>query len=170
MRVEVPADMKYFCVTEAIALFLQKFITYRKRKVFFPKTKEKDITDIMAKHKNERYLFPRSNICSNDIPDFLKKSKVKYSEAIIYKTLPSDLSDLADVNYDILAFFSPLGITSLLENFPNFKQNETCIAAFGPSTCQAVRDAGLRLDIEAPTPQTPSMKMALEQFIINVNK
>lgn len=170
MRVEVPDTMKYFCITEAIALYLQKYITYRKRKIFFPKSKDKDLLDVLAKHKSEKYLFPRSNICSHDIPDFLKKNKYSYTEAVLYRTLCSDLSDLSDVNYDIIAFFSPSGIKSLFENFPDFKQNNTRIAAFGPSTCQAVKDAGLDLNIEAPTEAAPSMKMALEQYIKKVNK
>lgn len=169
MRLEIPSDMKYFCITEAIALYLQKFITYRKRKVFFPKSRDKDLLDLIQKHKNEKYLFPRSNICSNDIPDFLKKNKYKYSEAILYKTISSDLSDLSDVNYDVIAFFSPSGIKSLFENFPEFKQNETRIAAFGPSTCQAVKEARLNLNVEAPTVEAPSMKMALEIYIKKVN-
>ncbi|MEX0968719.1 MAG: uroporphyrinogen-III synthase [Bacteroidia bacterium] len=169
-RHEVSADLKYFCISEAIALYLQKFITYRKRKVFFPKSKDKDLLDILLKHKAERFLFPRSNICSNEIPEFLRKNKFKFSEAVLYKTISSDLSDLTDVNYDVIAFFSPSGIKSLFENFPDFKQNSTRIAAFGPSTCQAVKNAGLSLNIEAPTLEAPSMKMALEQYIRNVNK
>lgn len=170
MRLELPADMKYFCVSEAVALYLQKFITYRKRKVFYPKTKESDIFDIFLKHKNEKYLFPCSNVCQNEILDFLKEHKIKFTEAVLYKTVSSDLSDLSNVNYDIIAFFSPSGIKSLFENFPEFKQNNTRIAAFGNTTCQAVKEAGLRLDIEAPTPQAPSMKMALEEYIKKVNK
>jgi len=170
MRFDVPANMKYFCITEAIALYLQKFITYRKRKVFFPKTKDKDLNDILAKHKNEVILFPRSNVCSNDIPSFLKKNKFKYKEAVLYKTVSNDLRHLDIKSYDILAFFSPSGVNSLLENFPDFEQGETKIAAFGPSTCQAVKKLGLRLDIQAPTPESPSMKMALENYIKKTNK
>lgn len=170
MRAEVSPDMKYFCVSEAIALYLQKFITYRKRKVFFPKGKEKTIYDLLQKHKNEKYLFLRSDVSNSDIPDHLTKHNIFFKEAVLYKTVCSDLSDLADVNVDIIAFFSPSGIKSLFENFPDFKQNETRIAAFGPSTKEAVEAAGLRLDIEAPTPQAPSMKMALENYIRDVNK
>ncbi|MBI1184242.1 uroporphyrinogen-III synthase [bacterium] len=170
MRVEVSQDMKYFCVSEAIALYLQKFITYRKRKVFFPKGKEKTIYDLLTKHKNEKYLFLRSDVSNSDIPDHLDKYNITYKEAVLYRTVCSDLSDLADVNFDIIAFFSPSGIKSLFENFPDFKQNNTRIAAFGSSTKEAVENAGLRLDIEAPTPQAPSMKMALENYIREVNK
>ena len=170
MRVEVSPDMKYFCVSEAIALYLQKFITYRKRKVFFPKGKEKNIYDLLLKHKNENYLFLRSNVSNSDIPDYMQENNLNFKEAIFYKTVCSDLSDLADVNFDIIAFFSPSGIKSLYENFPDFKQNNTRIAAFGSSTKEAVENAGLRLDIEAPTPQAPSMKMALDLYLREANK
>lgn len=169
MRVEVSPDMKYFCVSEAIALFLQKYITYRKRKVFFPKGKDKTIYDLLQKHKTENYLFLRSDVSNSDIPEFLTKNKIQHKEAILYKTVCSDLSDLADVNFDIIAFFSPSGIKSLYENFPSFEQNNTRIAAFGPSTKEAVEKAGLRLDIEAPSPKAPSMKMALENYIRSVS-
>jgi uroporphyrinogen-III synthase len=170
MRVDIPVDLKYFCLTEAIALYLQKFITYRKRKVFYPKVKDTDIFNILAKHKNENYLFPCSNIGQSETVEFLRAHKLKFDEAIIYKTVSSDLSDLSNVNYDVIAFFGPTGIKSLFDNFPDFKQNNTRIAAFGPITCKAVLDAGLTLNIEAPTAETPSMKMALEQYIKRVNK
>lgn len=170
MRVEVSPNMKYFCVSEAIALYLQKFITYRKRKVFFPKAKDKTVYDLIQKHKTEKYLFLRSDISNSDLPEFMSKLNIEFKEAVLYKTVCSDLSDLADVNFDIIAFFSPSGIKSLYENFPDFKQNNTCIAAFGSSTKEAVENAGLRLDIEAPTPKAPSMKMALENYIRDLNK
>ncbi len=170
MRIELPADMKYFCASEAIALYLQKFITYRKRKVFYPKVREQEFFDILMKHKAENYLFPRSDISHNELLEFLKENKLKGNEAILYKTVSNDLTDLADVNYDIIAFFNPSAIVSLFENFPDFKQNNTRIAAFGANTCQAVTEAGLTVDIEAPTPQAPSMKMALEEYIKKVNK
>ncbi len=170
MRVEISQDMKYFCVTEAIALYLQKFIVYRKRKVFYPKVKETDIYHIILKHKNENYLFPCSNVGQSEVVEFLKANKLKYSEAVIYKTVSSDLSDLAEVKFDVLAFFSPAGLKSVFDNFPDFDQGNTRIAAFGAATCQAVLDAGLRLDIKAPTPEVPSMKMALENYIKKVNR
>jgi uroporphyrinogen-III synthase len=170
MRIELPAEMKYFCVSEAVALYLQKFITYRKRKVFYPKVREQELFDIMLKHKDEVFLFPRSNICHNELLEFLKEHKFKGDQAILYRTVPTDLTDLSDVNYDIIAFFSPSGVKSLFENFPDFKQNNTRIAAFGQATCQAVVEAGLRLDIEAPSPSAPSMKMALEEYIKKANK
>ena len=169
LRIEVPAEMKYFCVTEAIALYLQKFITYRKRKVFFPKSKDKSFESLLLKHKNERYLIPQSNVSKNDFAKTLRKYKIKFTEATMYRTVYNDLSELEDVDYDVLAFFSPSGIRSLMENFPDFKQNETKIAAFGPKTCKEVKKAGFSLNIEAPSPQAPSMKMALENFIKKQN-
>lgn len=169
-RVEVPADMKFFCVSESYALYLQKFTTYRKRKIFFPKTKDKSIKELILKHKDEKYFFPCSNITNSDIPDFLDANKISYSTAILYKTVSSDLSDINIKDYDVIAFFSPAGIKSLFENFPKFKQSSTSIAAFGDNTVKAVAEYGLKVDVEAPTPQAPSMKMALEQFIKNYNK
>lgn len=169
-RTEVSEEMKYFCVTEAIALYLQKFITYRKRKVFFPKTRDKTLKDYLLKHKKEKFLFPRSNIGQNDIPEFLESKGIAYSPATLYKTLPSDLSDLQIEDYEIVCFFSPAGIQSLKENFPDFKQNETLIAGFGPATCEEVTNQGYRLDIKAPAPQMPSMKMALEAYLKKSNK
>lgn len=169
-RVEVPANMKFFCISEAFALYLQKFTTYRKRKIFFPKTKDKSIKDIILKHKDEKFFFPCSNISNSDIPEFMNAQKIPYTTGILYKTVSEDLKDIDIHAYDIIAFFSPAGITSLKDNFPNFKQGETKIASFGENTARAVIDSGLCLDIEAPTPQAPSMKMALEQFIKNFNK
>lgn len=169
-RIEVPADMKYFCISEQTANYLQKYIVVRKRKIFTGYRTANDLIEILKKHKNEKYIFPCSNIRKEDIPVFMEENNIKYTEAIIYKTVASDLSDLADVNYDIIAFFSPSGINSLFVNFPDFKQNETRIAAFGPTTAKAVLDAGLNLDIEAPQPNAPSMTGALELYIKKANK
>ncbi|MGK7392958.1 MAG: uroporphyrinogen-III synthase [Candidatus Cyclobacteriaceae bacterium M3_2C_046] len=168
-KVEVPADMKYFCISEQTANYLQKYIVIRKRKIFTGSRTATDLLEILKKHKDEKYIFPCSNIRKNDIPDFLNKNDYKYTEAIIYKTVASDLSDLANVNYDIIAFFSPSGISSLFANFPEFKQKNTRIAAFGPTTSQAVKDSGLILDIEAPLPNAPSMTGALELYIKQAN-
>ncbi len=168
-KVEIPTDMKYFCISEQTANYLQKYIVIRKRKIFTGVRTATDLIEVLKKHKNEKYLFPCSNIRKDDIPNFLKSSGYNYNEAIIYKTVASDLSDLADVNYDIIAFFSPSGISSLFDNFPDFKQNNTRIAAFGPTTARAVRDAGLILDIEAPLPNAPSMTGALEVYIKKAN-
>lgn len=169
-KVEIPADMKYFCISEQTANYLQKYIVIRKRKIFTGSRTAGDLIEILKKHKNEKYIFPCSNIRKNDIPDFLTSNNYKWTEAIIYKTVASDLSDLASVNYDIIAFFSPSGINSLFVNFPDFKQNNTRIAAFGPTTAKAVRDADLRLDIEAPLPNAPSMTGALELYIKKANE
>ncbi|MDW7693679.1 uroporphyrinogen-III synthase [Flammeovirgaceae bacterium SG7u.111] len=169
MKIEVPADMKYFCISEQTAHYLQKYIVIRKRKIFTGKKTAKDLLEVVKKHKNEKFLFPCSNIRKSDIPDFLKESGSEFSEAIIYRTVASDLSDLADVNYDIIAFFSPSGINSLFANFPDFKQNATRIAAFGPTTAKAVRDNDLFLDIEAPMPNAPSMTGAIELYIKKAN-
>lgn len=169
LKIEMPADMKYFCINEQTSNYLQKYIVIRKRKIFAGSKDTTDLLEIIKKHKNENFLFPCSDIRKGDIPDFLKDNEFKYSEAIIYHTVASNLSDLTNVYYDILAFFSPSGINSLLLNFPDFKQNNTRIAAFGPTTAQAVRDAGLILDIEAPLPNAPSMTGALELYIMKAN-
>jgi uroporphyrinogen-III synthase len=170
VRVELPADMKYFCISEAVALYLQKFITYRKRKVFYPKGREHELFEILLKHKTENYLFPSSNIAHNELLEFLKGHNIKFHQSMIYRTISDDLSDLSNVNFDVIAFFSPSSIKSLYDNFPDFKQNNTRLAAFGSNTAQAITEAGLRLDIEAPTAAAPSMKMALDDYIKKANK
>lgn len=168
-KVEIPADMKYFCISEQTANYLQKYIVIRKRKIFTGERTAADLLDVMKKHKKEKFIFPCSDIRKDDIPDFLTKNGYTFSEVIIYKTVASDLSDLSDITYDIIAFFSPSGITSLFDNFPDFKQNKTRIAAFGPTTAKAVKDAGLILDIQAPLPNAPSMTGALELYIKKAN-
>ena len=170
LRITVPDSFKYFCISEATAFYLQKYIVYRKRKIFYGEGKFSELVEIIKKHMDEKYLVPLSHIHKPEIPQLLDQAGVNYSKAILYRTVSSDLSDLKDVNYDILVFYSPSGIKSLLQNFPDFQQNETKIASFGPSTAQAVKEAGLRLDIQAPNPQAPSMTMALEQYIKKLNK
>ncbi|MGQ1889432.1 uroporphyrinogen-III synthase [Thermophagus sp. OGC60D27] len=169
-RVTVPDDMKYFCISEATAFYLQKYIVYRKRKIFHSTGKFPDLIEVIKKHKQEKFLVPLSDIHKPEIPNLLTKAKVKFTKAILYRTVSSDLSDLKDINYDVLVFFSPSGIKSLLQNFPDFKQNDTLIASFGPATAKAVKEAGLRLDIQAPMPQAPSMTAALEMYIKKYNK
>lgn len=169
-KIEMPAEMKYFCISEQTSNYLQKYIVIRKRKIFTGSRTAMDLIEILKKHKNEKYIFPCSSIRKNDIPDFLEQNGYKYSEATIYKTVASDLSDLANVNYDVIAFYSPSGINSLFVNFPEFKQNKTRIAAFGPTTAKAVEDAQLKLDIQAPLPNAPSMTGALELYIKKANK
>ncbi len=170
LRLTVPDDMKYFCVSEATAFYLQKYIVYRKRKIFYGNGRFDDLIKVSAKHKSEKFLLPLSDIHKQSIPKKLDDAGFNYTKAVMYKTVLSDLSDLADIKYDILVFFSPSGIKSLLKNFPHFEQGDTKIAAFGPTTAKAVETAGLRLDIKAPHPKAPSMTMALEQHIKAVNK
>lgn len=170
LRIPIHDSLKYFCMSESIAFYLQKYIVYRKRKIFYGRGKFDELMDVIMKHKDESYLLPVSDIHKQEIPIKLEKQKINFEKAILYRTVSSDLSDLKDVNYDILVFFSPSGIASLLRNFPEFKQNDTKIAAFGPTTAKAVEDANLNLDIQAPSTQAPSMSMALEQFIKKHNK
>lgn len=165
LRLTVPETMKYFCVSESVAYYLQKYIIYRKRKVFIGKQTFADLMDVIKKHKSERYLVPCSDIQQGDIPTLLDKANVKYTNAVFYRTVASDLSDIKELNYDMLVFFSPGGIESLKKNFPKFKQGDVCIAAFGPTTAKAVVDNGYRLDLQAPLPEAPSMTGAIELFI-----
>lgn len=169
LKIEMPADMKYFCISEQTSNYLQKYIVIRKRKIFTGLKTAQDLLEILKKHKNEKYLFPCSDIRKNDIPEFLKENGFDFTESIMYHTVASNLSDLENVFYDVLAFFSPSGINSLFVNFPDFEQNNTRIAAFGPTTAKAVQDAGLLLDIEAPLPNAPSMTGALELYIKKAN-
>ena len=168
MRFEVPADMKYFCISESIALYLQKYIQYRKRKIFFGKQTPKDLADVLKKHGLEKYLYPCSDVAAEATETFLRTQGIDFTPAVLFKTVVSDLSNLAEVFYDVIAFFSPSSVQSLFINFPNFKQNRTRIAAYGVTTQQAIIDAGLILDIPAPTPQAPSMTMAIEQYIKSI--
>lgn len=169
-KIEMPADMKYFCVSEQTSNYLQKYIVLRKRKVFTGKKTAMDLTEIIKKHKEEKFLYPCSSIRKDDIPSYLQKNNLKFTEAVMYKTVASDLSDLKEVKYDILVFFSPSGIHSLYKNFPDFVQEKTRIAALGPATAKAVKDANLYLDIEAPMPNAPSMTGALELYVKKANK
>lgn len=168
-KIEMPIAMKYFCVSEQMANYLQKYIVVRKRKIFTGGKTAQDLIKVLKKYSEERYIFPCSNVRKNDIPNFLKENSYQYTEVIIYKTVANDLSDLANINYDIIVFFSPSGVNSLFYNFPTFEQKNTRIAAFGPTTAQAVRDSGLVLDIEAPLPNMPSMTGALELYIKKEN-
>jgi uroporphyrinogen-III synthase len=170
MRVPINNDTKYFCISEAVAFYLQKYVVYRKRKIYYGYQTMKDLIPTLKKHKNEKFLLPTSDVLKQDIPETLEKNNINYTRAILYKTVHSDLRDLADVYYDILVFFSPEGIKSLLANFPDFEQKNTRIAAFGNTTWQAVEEAGLKLDIKAPTPEFPSMTKALEEYIKEKNK
>lgn len=170
MRFKVPDSMKYFCQSEAVAYYLQKYVVYRKRKIYVGKRLFTDLVPMIKKYKDEKFLLPSSDSLKPDVPETLQSLNIHWKRAIFYKTVISDLSDLRNVYYDILVFFSPSGIESLLQNFPDFDQKETRIAVFGDSTIDAATDAGLRIDIKAPTPETPSMTMALQKYITSVNK
>ena len=170
MRFKVPDDMKYFCQSEAVAYYLQKYVVYRKRKIYVGNRTFPDLIKLIKKHKTEQFLLPSSDKLKPLIPVELDKLGITWTRVDLYRTVVSDLSDLQDVFYDVLVFFSPSGIESLFKNFPNFKQNNTRIAAFGNSTVSAVTEAGLKCDIKAPSPETPSMTMALDKYIKEVNK
>ena len=170
MRFKVPDTMKYFCQSEAVAYYLQKYVVYRKRKIYVGKRNFVDLVPLFKKYKDEKFLLPSSDSLKSAVPDTLNTLDVEWTRGIFYKTVISDLSDLRNVYYDVLVFFSPSGIESLLKNFPDFEQNNTRIAVFGNSTIEAATDAGLRIDIKAPTPETPSMTMALQKYITSVNK
>lgn len=170
MRYNVPETLKYFCTSESTAYYLQKYIQFRKRKIFFGKQTITDLLDVLKKHKKDKFLLPCSDVHNPEIPDVLDLNKFDYAKAVMYRTVSSDLSDLAEVKYDMLVFFSPAGISSLFKNFPDFVQDTTRIAAFGSTTMQAVIDAGLSLDVQAPIPEAPSMTMAIEQYLKIANK
>ncbi|RAJ18114.1 uroporphyrinogen-III synthase [Olleya aquimaris] len=170
MRFKVPDSMKYFCQSEAVAFYLQKYVVYRKRKIYVGKRNFADLSPLIKKYKDEKFLLPTTDKLKPEVPETLDALNINWKQAIFYRTVISDLSDLENVTYDILVFFSPSGIESLFHNFPEFKQNNTRIAVFGNTTIKAVEEKGLRVDIAAPTPETPSMTMALQKYIDKVNK
>jgi len=170
LRFKVPDTMKYFCQSEAVAYYLQKYVVYRKRKIYIGKRTFTELSPLIKKYKTENFLLPASDKLKPEVPRVLNELNVQWTESVFYKTVVSDLSNLRNVYYDILVFFSPSGIESLFENFPDFKQNDTRIAVFGNTTVKASLEKGLRVDIQAPTPETPSMTMALEKYIKQQNK
>ncbi len=170
MRYKVPDTLKYFCLSEAVAYYLQKYVVYRKRKIYVGKRTFQELSPYIKKYKNEKFLLPASDMLKPDVPKTLDKLGVEWKQAIFYKTVVSDLSHLRNVYYDILVFFSPSGIKSLFENFPDFEQKDTKIAVFGNTTIKAAKDFGLVVYIKAPTPETPSMTMALQKYIKEANK
>ncbi|MBK5193569.1 MAG: uroporphyrinogen-III synthase [Flavobacteriaceae bacterium] len=170
MRFKVPETLKYFCLSEAVAYYLQKYVVYRKRKIYVGKRNFSDLAPFIKKYKNEKFLLPTSDMLKPDIPKTLNKLGIEWKQAVFYKTVVSDLTHLREVYYDILVFFSPSGIKSLFENFPEFEQKETRIAVFGNTTVKAAKDHGLTVNIMAPTPETPSMTMALHKYIKEANK
>ena len=169
LRVTIPEDLKYFCITETISLYIQKYVQYRKRKVFFGDTgKIEDLVPLMVKHKTERYLVPMSDVHNDSLSNMLDSKKLNHRECVMYRTVSNDFTEeeVATFDYDMLVFFSPAGVNSLIKNFPNFDQGKVAIATFGPSTAKAVRDAGLRLDLEAPSDKYPSMTGALQHYLL----
>jgi uroporphyrinogen-III synthase len=168
MKHKVSPDLKYFCITEAVALYLQKFVLYRKRKVFFGVDGTiKSMLHVIGKYKyKEKFIVPCSDINKKDIFEFLDANELEYAEAVLYRTVCNDVKDVISKNHDMIVFFSPGGIKSLFENIPTFKQNDTLFGAFGPTTCKAIEDNGMQLHIKAPLPSMPSMVSALEQFLI----
>ena len=166
MRITVPETMKYFCVSESVAVYLQHYIHYRKRKVFYGANgKMNELVTIMNKHADEKFLLITSDVQNEDTMSILENSKITFQKAVMYKTVSNDFGPDEEFNYDLIIFFSPVGVASFLKNFPNLEQGEMNIGAFGATTCQAVRDAGLRLALEAPLPGVPSMTMALDNFL-----
>ena len=171
LRVTIPETMKYFCTSEQIALYIQKYVQYRKRKVFFGATgKFNDLIPSIVKHNTEKYFVPLSDVHTDEIKNALDAKKIQHSEAVMYRTVSNDFTPEEKFDYDMLLFFSPAGIQSLLKNFPEFDQKDMAIGCFGPATAKAVKDAGLRLDLEAPTVEAPSMTAALDKFIAENNK
>lgn len=170
MRIVVPEDMKYFCITETVALYIQKYVQYRKRKIFFGETgKIDDLIPLMVKHKNEKYFIPISDVHTSQFGDLLDAKKLVHTEGIMYRTVSNDFTKDEPFDYDLLIFFSPSGIQALLKNFPDFKQNDISIGTFGPATAKAVREAELRLDLEAPSPEYPSITAAIAAYVKKVN-
>ena len=165
MRAEMPPDTKYFCVSEATSKYLQKYIVIRKRKLFVGDRTAMDLAPYVQKHKSEKFLFPCSNIHHRKLPDFMREKGMDITESVIYETVASDLSDLSDVTFDLICFFSPSGLQSLFKNFPDFKQNDTRIGVFGPTTAKEAHKMGLDVVIEAPRPNVPSMTSAIESYL-----
>lgn len=173
LRVNISEDLKYFCVTETIALYIQKYVQYRKRKVFFGTTgKIADLLPTMVKHKAEKYLVPMSDVHNDSVKQLLDSKKLKHAECVMYRTVSNDFTkeEIENFDYDMLVFFSPAGVNSLVKNFPNFNQGNVAIATFGPATAKAVKDAGLRLDLEAPSEKYPSMTGALQHYLLEMEE
>ncbi len=170
MRFKIPDTMKYFCQSEAVAYYLQKYVVYRKRKIYVGKRNFQDLTAFIKKHKDEKFLLPSSDILKPIIPQQLDKLGIDWKRGIFYKTVVSDLSHLKEVFYDVVVFFSPSGIKSLFENFPDFEQKNTRIATFGKTTLKAAKEKGLNVEIKAPSPEAPSMTMAIENYVNAINK
>ena len=165
MRYNVPETLKYFCINESTAFYLQRYVQYRKRKVFYGNQTLDDLIEIMKKHKDEKYLYCCSDISSDTTTDLLNAAKLNFTKAVMFRTVPADVKHLKIDDYEMLVFFSPAGIHSLKENFPEFKQGEVAIGGFGEATCHAIVDAGFELNVKAPSETAPSMTMAIEQYL-----
>lgn len=166
MRVEIPENIKYFCITETISHYIQKYVQYRKRKVFYGETgKIGDLLPLILKHRNDKYFIPQSDVHSTEFTDMLDARDIIYTSGVMYRTVSNDFTKDEAFDYDMLVFFSPSGIQSLLKNFPDYVQGETAIATFGPATAKSVADAGLRLDLQAPTSEYPSITAALDAYL-----
>lgn len=170
MRIEMPPDTKYFCVGEATSKYLQKYIVIRKRKLFVGERRAMDLVPFVNKHKKETFLFPCSDVHRKELPGYMQENGMNVTESVIYQTVASDLSDLENIFYDMICFFSPSGFQSLYKNFPNFQQNNTRIAVFGPTTAKEARNMGLRVDVEAPKPNMPSMSAAIERYLQGIGQ
>nr|WP_320037066.1 uroporphyrinogen-III synthase [uncultured Bacteroides sp.] len=171
LRITIPETMKYFCITEAVALYIQKYVQYRKRKIFFGATgKIDDLVPSVVKHNTEKFLVPMSDVHNDELRSLLDKNKITHTEAVMYRTVSNDFTEDEKFDYDMLVFFSPSGVLSLKKNFPNFEQKDIKIGCFGPTTAKAIRDAGLRLDLEAPSVKTPSMPAALDLYFKEISK
>ena len=170
LRVTVPDDMKYFCITETVALYIQKYVQYRKRKVFFGTNGKIDtVLPHMLRHKTERFLTPQSDVHTDEISNLMESNGLDHTECVMYRTVSNDFSQDEAFDYDMLVFFSPSGINSLFKNFPEFNQGDISIATYGPATSKSAKDAGLRVDVEAPSPKYPGITSALEDYIKQVN-
>lgn len=171
VRVEIPETMKYFCMSESVAFYLQKYVQFRKRKIFFSENDVSQLMDLIKKHKTERFLLPCSDNHSKELPDLLEAAKINFSEAILYRTVPNEMKELIEISkFDMLVFFSPQGIRSLFHNWPDFKQGETVIGTFGTTTNHAATEAGLIVNLSAPSPATPSMTMAIDAYLSKCQK
>jgi uroporphyrinogen-III synthase len=171
VRIDIPESMKYFCMSESVAFYLQKYVQFRKRKIFFSENDLSQLLDLIKKHKTERFLLPCSENHNKELPVMLDNAKINYSEAILYRTVPTEMKELVDLTkFDMLVFFSPQGIHSLFHNWPDFKQGEIAIGTFGSTTAQAATDAGLKVDLSAPSPVTPSMTMAIDAYLSKCQK
>ena len=171
LRITIPETMKYFCITEAVALYIQKYVQYRKRKIFFGATgKIDDLVPTIVKHNTEKFLVPMSDVHNDELKNLLDKNKITHTEVVMYRTVSNDFTEDEKFDYDMLVFFSPSGVLSLKKNFPNFEQKDIKIGCFGPTTAKAIRDAGLRLDLEAPSVKTPSMPAALDLYFKEISK